>query len=71
MLGVVFQARSLSSVRLSKPKQMFASVAFNFVSTESLRSVKADAILKSVRCKREVEMPDISKVSATATGQKI
>ena len=52
-----------------QPKQMFASVAFNFVSTVSLRSVKADAILKSVRCKREVEMPDISKVSAT--GQKI
>ena len=43
----------------------FALVASDYVSIESFRSVKADAILESVRRTGEVEMLYISKVSAT------
>ena len=39
-----------------QPKQMLASIASDFVSIKLQRSVKADEILTSVRCKGEVEM---------------
>ena len=44
---------------------MFASVASDFVFVKLPRSVKADVILESICCTGEVEMLDISKVSAT------